>query len=580
MVSLIGTPLLLAVLFAFSTITHAHVHTIVFVDSDAVDIIDNWLCWSKRNRNDDVTLVATDKATLALLQYRSHQSTHKVHDQVGAEAGYALAETSLRQKQKVAITSAEVLLLSKLDVHFRPSCWLVTDPSYRLQLFTPSQASYQYFEAFFACQRRLHARKYQTCLGVAALQLFSENPPCAFTASTFSDFFSTFVSHSPQNNAFFPSFIDFHKHISPRMLQQTLMKWNLWLETAQCTRKLGPTCPFTASKPRFSLTVRVLTLNRVQSLRRAINSLKKANYDQDSVDLEVWVDHPPNASTTEHDEVVRYVKYGLQWPHGNLQTHVWEKNQGIIKQWIRRFEPKQPGGVLLILEDDLEVAPSYYVWAKTAISHYYLNCSNFDHRTMGLSLERLHELIGNGRLFWLAEKYPDIVTSSHSGSGAVYASQKDSSWAPIVFPEAWNGFVDWYWTRGRYNKRPCVYGLISNKWMTDTIGAIWTPWLHRFIFETGSYFLYFNYGVFPHEWVPKAVVRNHRETGLHFEKKKAKALHRWQPFVDFDLDPKLLNPKQSIVTTDFFLNTVADVDSLEDRWRTTSNLRNSCHVFW
>lgn len=308
-----------------------------------------------------------------------------------------------------------------------------------------------------------------------------------------------------------------------------------------------------------------------------MNSLNNADYNGDTVNLEVFVDFPTDGPTPEQDAVVRYVTYSLKWPHGAVTKNIRKEKGGIVKQWIHPFQPSQPGNVVLILEDDIEVSPLYYSWTKAAVDHYYLDCSNYHSSIIGLSLERQHETLGDGRLFWLIEKYPDIITQRHEGSGAVYATQKDSSWAPIVFPETWNGFVDWFWSEG-VNLEPCIYGLYSNKWHTDTPGNIWTPWLHKYIFDNGLFFLYFNYGELPHEWVPNALVRNHRETGLHFNK-TTKAKARWQPFVEHEPPRSEFRATKDLVVTDFYTKKVQDPGSLVDRWRLLSNVDNPCHYF-
>lgn len=561
-------------------------------------LLDIWQCWSIRvGATAAPIFIPGDETTARAIISQAHRAsgttlsseyeiTRRSHTRIPrtfggprTAAGFKVALAQLRAGFKAVITSVEIILLSNPLKSGNDQCWMTTDSDFKLVVLRPTERAEAFVANTLTCLNSKHGSILHHCL-VSASQAIADTyhePPCTLQQMVV-NFHSLFVLRSAQRRGRFPGFLDV-KSLDYDRVHATLKAWSLWHdETLPCKRIESDSCPFTGQRDVFHMTIRILTMNRVDSLRRAVNSLKKADFGGDSVTLEVWVDRPRlDKDLQGHAAVVKYVTYGLKWPHGSLDTHILQESSGIVKQWVRRVNVS-PSGVVLIFEDDLEAAPLFYTWAKQAISFYYFNCSNFDSHNMGLSLEREHEFLGQGRLFWLAEKYPDLVTKAHSGSGAVYATQKDSSWGPVVFPGAWNRFVDWYWTVGHLIKEPCVYGLVSNKWMRDTVGDIWTPWLHRYIFDTGSYFLYFNYGIYNHKWLPNALVRNHREAGIHFQQ-VAKARHRWQPFVEHPPVEADFKPIDQIVFTDFYHRRVEDRHSLVDRWRLVSQITNRCHFF-
>ncbi|KAE8734787.1 hypothetical protein F3Y22_tig00000715pilonHSYRG00203 [Hibiscus syriacus] len=75
--------------------------------------------------------------------------------------------------------------------------------------------------------------------------------------------------------------------------------------------------------PTFSLTIKVLTLNRLNSLSRCLTSLSRAHYDPDlPVHLHIFIDHFPNQSKSDIDlklqeslGILRFVD-GFEWKWG------------------------------------------------------------------------------------------------------------------------------------------------------------------------------------------------------------------------------------------------------------------------
>jgi hypothetical protein len=92
-----------------------------------------------------------------------------------------------------------------------------------------------------------------------------------------------------------------------------LRAWNLLASETQACRLLEAGLPYSATvkKTPIQLRIRVLTYNRLESLKRLLNSLLVANYTGDSIALDISIDRPSaEATVTDQNDwqaVVRYV---------------------------------------------------------------------------------------------------------------------------------------------------------------------------------------------------------------------------------------------------------------------------------
>lgn len=108
-----------------------------------------------------------------------------------------------------------------------------------------------------------------------------------------------------------------------------------------------------------ALRLIVLTMDRVEPLKRLLKSLRGAEYGGDAVDLDVWVDRGGNGLVSE--AVLKEAR-GCTWVHGVKTVHVRERNVGLYDQWVHTWGLSVDGGlredlreIALILEDDMEV---------------------------------------------------------------------------------------------------------------------------------------------------------------------------------------------------------------------------------
>ena len=91
------------------------------------------------------------------------------------------------------------------------------------------------------------------------------------------------------------------------------------------------------------LTLKVLTMNRKESLARLIKSLLNADYSGDTVNLDIYVDYPPTHTAKYRDKLESRLRDRVQvielveklvWPFGRKLVHVRVQNAGLIGGWL------------------------------------------------------------------------------------------------------------------------------------------------------------------------------------------------------------------------------------------------------
>ena len=424
---------------------------------------------------------------------------------------------------------------------------------------------------------------------------------------------STFMHYNPQMYGTYPSVVN--QDIECRYLESTLLlnNWNLWVEKENFSSMMPYDRPvdltneglFTAMQDKAderkssggaadnvsedvgqqaSILIRILTMNRPEQLYNLLHSLETAKYENDTVDIEIHIDVPLNASQQSLDEHrdVLDVASRFEWIHGDKRIVDPGQHRGIFKMWVQPFIPRLSGQVLLVLEDDNQVSPDYYSWCKTLLEHIALY---HDPKLYGFSLQRQHSVIGISPTQKYSWSFLDLRMDI---SKRLYRYQLLSSWGSIMFPTHWNNFVDWA-TEVKSNMpdfHPCIPYFINNGWYNQGPTHIWTIWFNYYIYMHGLYSLYFNYAPYDKDGRYFSLLKNHRSTGLHFNgsggfivaRKVKKRAPDMQDKVELLLEPppKMLLPPMSYNLYDFHFQFVPDPRVLDDRWRLMSGISDRC----
>ena len=256
----------------------------------------------------------------------------------------------------------------------------------------------------------------------------------------------------------------------------------------------------------------VMAHGRPWSLRRLLDSITKLT-DSDAAELIIALDpgHP------EQESVEREIR-DTDWPSSRLTVLESEEPLGLVGNFLRCGELTSSVGDMILLEDDLEVAPTALQWATSALEVY-----RDDPDVVGVSL---NSLWFNGFTHHRFDAIPD-------GSAAFFLR---IPWyqGMVITPEWWS-----VWTEPapEADVHPVFERFGSQEWFPDVARAV---------AASGRYFAY--------PRVSHAI--NHGEPGVHFDTPtgwfQTPLERRWR-------SPELRRPRDSHARYDQYMELEASV---------------------
>jgi glycosyltransferase involved in cell wall biosynthesis len=213
-----------------------------------------------------------------------------------------------------------------------------------------------------------------------------------------------------------------------------------------------------------STAIIVIAYNRPQSLRRLLDSLTNAYYpDGVNVPLVISVD---KSDSSDVEEIARdYV-----WEHGDKSVRTYEKNLGLRQHVLLCGDLTSEYGGIIMLEDDLYVSPSFYMYTTAAFSR-----TGMDPGVGGISLYS-HRLNVHVR-----EPF-EAVEDGYDN----YYMQLASSWGQAFLPEQWAGFRSWYEEHGNDDIAAANVPVNISSWSEKS----WLKYYIKYLIDTDKYFLY------------------------------------------------------------------------------------------
>lgn len=230
----------------------------------------------------------------------------------------------------------------------------------------------------------------------------------------------------------------------------------------------------------MKIAVCVVAYNRVSSLNRLLVSLNKAIYPIETP-LIISVDK------SDSDEVGRLAD-SFEWRFGNKTVVKHTVNLGLRKHILQCGKYLNDYDGLIVLEDDIEVSPSFYLFAKQCVEKYY---SNQD--IAGISLYSFAVNYHNGLPFM------PIRTESD-----VYMMKCAQSWGQVWMKTQWLNFIEWYQHNSEeFSDSPDLPHSICS-WPKSS----WLKYHTRYCIENNKYFIY------PYE----SLTTNYSDKGEHSSK--------------------------------------------------------------
>lgn len=210
------------------------------------------------------------------------------------------------------------------------------------------------------------------------------------------------------------------------------------------------------------IAIAIVAYNRADSVRRLLNSLLKASYIQPA---------PLIISIDKSDtDAVEQLADEFQWPYGEKIVAKHTKNMGLRRHILSIGDYTKKYDAVIVLEDDLEVSPSFYHYAVDTVTKY-----QHDNRIAGISLYTFP--------LNLHTKLPFIPEKNEYDA---FLFQNAQSWGQIWMTDSWAQFVEWYENNSEeFSDEPhlplsiCHWG--KNSWLKYHI---------KYCIEKDKYFVY------------------------------------------------------------------------------------------
>jgi hypothetical protein len=241
--------------------------------------------------------------------------------------------------------------------------------------------------------------------------------------------------------------------------------------------------------------IRILSMNRPNSLSRLLASLSNAYYEKDKINLEIYIDASADTNKPCNDTIS--IANNYKWNIGEKFVMVNTKNLGHIKQWFQRPRSAKP---FFIIEDDIILSPFFYIIVKDSLS----KIKSMKYKNLiGISLQKLSYVIINDNCkHFRPEK---CIEKGKIPINHAYFLNQFAPWAPFVFSDKWNELVDFY--EKNEKKKPkevhCIPKAISNRWYNAS-----DTFIQYFMYKKGYFLMFFN--------TKTEIAHNFLEKGLHF----------------------------------------------------------------
>ncbi|CAG8487079.1 2063_t:CDS:2 [Ambispora leptoticha] len=299
--------------------------------------------------------------------------------------------------------------------------------------------------------------------------------------------------------------------------------------------------------PKFHL--QVITQDRPDSLSRLLRSLDSSYYLGDRLPLTINMDRGADPVTLDYCNK-------FQWNHGDLALRHRVLQGGLLPAVVESYYPHNSDHYAVLLEDDIEVSPFFYVWLKYSVLKYrYGPDRAASQRMFGVSLYNPNsiELHMSGR----RDFDPSLVLEQGNfPKRSPYLNQVPCSWGAVYFPEIWREFHEYINARMDDEvtiniQKIAVPESRSNRWRKS-----WKRYFIELAYLRGYVMLYPNFSNFT------SLSTNHMEAGTHIHSNNNKPLPvrvfdlplMWENIILKELPQGRLSEFESLPVTDFWGN--------------------------
>ncbi|CAG8567646.1 24739_t:CDS:2, partial [Racocetra persica] len=258
-----------------------------------------------------------------------------------------------------------------------------------------------------------------------------------------------------------------------------------------------------------NIQIQVITQDRPFSLSRLMKSINSSIYFNDDVHLTINLDRGADPITVKNSQI-------FNWPFGKKSIRYRIQQGGLINAVVESYNPTTNDDYAIILEDDIEVSPLYYIWAKyTVLKYRYDTNRNLTGRMLGVSLynTKLNEIHMSGRRPFNPAL---VLENTEYPNQSPYLSQIPCSWGALFFPEIWREFKYYLAARLTDLSGPQLQNITVPESRSNRFTKSWKRFFIELAYLRGYAMLYPNYKD------SISFTTNHAEDGVHFHFKGEK----------------------------------------------------------
>lgn len=213
------------------------------------------------------------------------------------------------------------------------------------------------------------------------------------------------------------------------------------------------------------MAIVVVGYDRPDSMRRLLQSLLRAEYDENNIDLIISLDR-----SDRQNELIALANE-ISWLYGEKILRVFPEKQGLRNHVLQCGDLTKNYAAVIVLEDDLVVSPYFYSYVRQALDRY-----GEDERIAGISLYTLQFHQGVGRPF-------EAVNNGYDA----FIMQVAMSWGQCWTDKMWSRFRQWYDVN---KEKDLSEGGILPLYIAQWSSQSWLKYFMRYIAESNTYFVY------------------------------------------------------------------------------------------
>ncbi|BFI43079.1 hypothetical protein MPTK2_8g14800 [Marchantia polymorpha subsp. ruderalis] len=262
---------------------------------------------------------------------------------------------------------------------------------------------------------------------------------------------------------------------------------------------------------KMKISINIITQSRPRSLQRLLNSITTAHFLGDTIDFSFNMDSKVDSETLN-------VVNNFVWPYGNKVVRRRIIQGGLIRAVSESWYPTSDDDYGLLLEDDIEVSPFFYMWLKYALLVYRYDpaVSLPELNAIALYTPRVVEVVKE-RPVWNATEF-----FKYSHPNMPYLHQLPCSWGSLFFPQRWREFYKYMGMRYTADAKKNPVQIPRSR--TNGWQASWKKFLIDVMYLRGYVTLYPN---FPNQ---TSFSTNHLEPGAHINATDNVLKHKREDF--------------------------------------------------